>query len=487
MGKMLFRVINNSAAVMIGQLCYRLISFLTGILIVRSLSSDLYGQYSFIFVYLSFFEVFIQFGFNSILTRWVAQDPALAPRILGNALLFRVGLCLLMLPLAWAAIGWMGYPAGVQEGVFVAGLGLFMTLRTIFEVVYRVRMKMAKAFFWLCVKALLQLALVAAVSRLQQPSLMLFILIALASGYAALLAFWWAGRHEIQMDFTLDTVILRRLLREAFPLLLSGYLTMIYYRVDVFMLSKMCSFAEVGYYSVAVRIAESLDFFSTAVLVSVFPILARSFKENRAEFESTVKHAWRVQLLAVLPMVVGGWMVSRDLILFLFGAEYAAASTTLILLLIYTLFCYVGGLLANVLIACGRQGMDACFSFILVLMNIVLNSLLIPRLGYNGAAASTAMVEFSGVVLLTIYCVRNKDIRLPIPWKDIGRIVLANGVFAAALALILTITDWHILGTIAAGAVLYAAVLFIFGFVPVAKIQTYLAHFRAKPEKPHEL
>ena len=479
--RLTFQVVNNSAAVMIGQLIYRLLGFFTGVLMIRSLSSETYGEYSFIYVYLSFFEVFIQFGFNSVLTRLAAQDEKAAPRILGNAVLFRSVLSLAVIPFAYGLIGLLHYPVTVRQGVYLAGLQLFLTLRTVYEVIFRAHLRMGYSSLWLCLKGLLQLGLVALVS-LWRPSLMMYILAGLISGYAGLLGFALHSKKFLKLDFRPDWTVIKTLMRESYPLLLSGYLTMIYYRVDVFMLSKMRNFMEVGYYSVAVRFAESLDFFSAAVLASIFPVLARTFKESRPDFERAVQKGFRVMLLAGLPMLAGGSLVSKDLVIFLFGTKYLPSAATLGLLLWYTLFCYLGGLLANILIACGKQAVDAWISLILVLINIGLNFFLIPAIGFNGAAVSTVVVEVSGVILITAYAANHPHIRLPVPWKDAGRVLGMNLLFLALLAGMRAFIFIPVWIFIPLSGLIYGGLLLLFGYLKAKDFLDYIAHWKeARP------
>src|SRR3989338_3440485 len=67
------RIAKNTFAIITGDFVYQLFSFAVGVLIARSLGGRRYGEWSFIFVFLSFFDMFIKFGFDSVLTREVAR------------------------------------------------------------------------------------------------------------------------------------------------------------------------------------------------------------------------------------------------------------------------------------------------------------------------------------------------------------------------------------------------------------------------------
>ena len=304
-GKLTFRVINNSAAFIGGDLIYHFVNFLAGILIARSLGTEVYGQFSFIFVYLSFFEILTQFGLNSVLTRRLAQTKEDAPQLLGNALLLRLALIIASLPLALLVIRGMGYPVSVQQGVFLASFQLFLALRSIYETIFRVNLSMIYPALWNGLRALLNLSLVGAAVYLH-PSIFIFILAYLVSGLAAFAGLALFSRNFIRITFRPDWQLIRCLIKDSVPLLVAGYLTLLYCRIDVLMLSKMKGFAEIGYYSVATRLTEPLDMIAGSLTISLLPLLSRAFKEERGDFDEFSSKAFLGLLLVGLPLPSAG-------------------------------------------------------------------------------------------------------------------------------------------------------------------------------------
>ena len=457
------RILNNTVSVLGGDVVYHLINFVATTLVARSLGGERYGQFSFIYVYLSFFEALVQFGLNPLLTRELSRERPDAPKVLGNALILRSALVLCALPLATWIIRRLGYPLTVQEGVFLASFQLFLTLRPVYESIFKARLLMIYPAVWNAIRAFVNLAFIAVVA-FRRPAIPYFILAYLASGILGFLGLALTSRKWIKVDFHPHAKIIRYLFRESLPLVLSAYLTLLYYRIDVMMLSVMRSFKEVGYYSVATRLSESLNMISGALLVSFFPLFSRAFKEDRSEFEAHVSQAFRWILLAGLPFVLGGVWVAKDLILLFFGSEYAPSGITLAILLGYTFFCFVGSLLANVLIACGKQIADMWISAFLVLLNIGINLFLIPFWSYNGAALATVMTEVVGVFIYFFYAAWNSDIRLRFPKREIALALKVNLPFLALLFLFRALGVGSV-GLILSGAAVYGALLFLFRII----------------------
>lgn len=476
-GQTRFRIFNNAAAFFGGTLVSRLIRFATALVIVRALTGEDYGRFSFVYVYLSFYEVFVQFGFNATLTREAARSPEHEARILGNAVLFRIFLCAAVLPLVIGLVRLLNYPVSVVNGVMLASFQLFLSLRDVYDVVYRVRLKMIYPSLWNIPKTLLALGLVA-FAAFYRPSINTFILAYLTSGVLALATFAVYTRRFVRFDFRPDFPLIKRLIGESFPLLLSGYLTLIYYRTDVVMLSKMKTFLDVAYYSVVVRLTEALDLVAASLYVSIFPILSRAFHENRADFDRTVSKSLKSLILFGLPMALGGMVVAKELIVLLFGAEYLPSAVTLRILVWYTFFYFIGGLLANVLIACGKQKINACLSFTLVVLNIGLNAFLIPLYSYNGAALATVAVEIAAVTLLFLYTIRSSEIRLAMRWEELPILFILNGVFLAVLFTFHSIFKPSAFVSVPAGVLLYGLLLFAFQVVRWKQVTEYLSHWR---------
>ena len=475
------RVIRNTAAFIGGEFFYRLVNFLACIPIARTLGGEGYGQFSLIYVYLSFFEVFVQFGLNSILVRELSQSTQNAARILGNALILRSLLVLAAVPVAMIGIGFLGYPLTVEQGVMLASFQLFLTLRPVFEAVFRVRLEMIYPALFNGMRALVNLLLVLVVAA-WKPTMAFFILAYLGSGFLGMIALAFYSRRLIAFDFRFDRVITGNLMRQSAPLVISAYLTLLYYRIDVFMLSFMKTFQDVGYYSVAAKVSESLTMISTAVMISLFPLIARAYQENRSEFERLIALGFRWLLLAGLPLALGGILVARDFMVLFFGREFSPSGTTFMILLWYSFFCFIGSLLSNVLIACRKQKVDMWISFFLVCFNIFLNLILIPAFSYNGAATATVLTEVIATIVYFVYAFHSTDIAMKFPSYEIGTALKINLCFFLPLWLLQVALPIPSIGIVLVGIFFYTGLLFIFRLVSWEIVKRYFSSWKTESQ-----
>ena len=473
-GRLAHKIINNTSLLVGSEFFSRVAGFVAGILIARSLGRESYGQFSLVYTYLAFFETFVQFGLNSILVRELSQSEDRAGRILGNAVLFRIALIILAFPVSVALMRALGYPMAVRQAALLAYFQLFLSLRSIYETIFRVHLALIYPACWNAIRGIANVLLVAMVAW-WQPALPWFILAYMVSGAIAFAGIASNSRRFQRLDFRFDWPITKHLIREAAPLVASAYLTLLYYRIDVFMISKMRGFGEVGCYSVAMKVTESLAMIASAVMASLFPVLARSFKEDRAAFERQIMRASEAFFLLGFPIALGSLFVSRDLILLLFGPEYASSAPTLAILCWHIFFAFQGTLLANTLIVCGRQKVDMWISFFLVFLNIALNALLIPKWGFAGAAVATVATEAFGAVFYLTYASRDRKIAYPISLGMLGRVVKINVIFFIYLVLLNALFRVRGIPLIFSGAVFYGGLLMLERVITWQDASHYLA------------
>lgn len=76
----------------------------------------------------------------------------------------------------------------------------------------------------------------------------------------------------------------------------------------------------------------------------------------------------------------------------------------------------------------GRTGMNAVVMVVPAVLNIVLNLILLPRMGVMGAVAATVAAYAAGAVLSAL--VGRRYFNLPVPWGEFGKIGVACAVMA---------------------------------------------------------
>lgn len=164
------------------------------------------------------------------------------------------------------------------------------------------------------------------------------------------------------------------------------------YRADVYLLAFLLvdAAAPLGYYSMAVSMAEMVFFFPNAVSVLFFPHVAGSAREDSARQVPMVS---RVTLL--MTAAFGLALVPAAAVLIpVFVPAFTPALAALYILLPGVVALSITKVLSGYVSGLGRTGWTSTISIGSFVLNVVVNLILIPPFGILGAAAAS-LISYS--------------------------------------------------------------------------------------------
>lgn len=160
------------------------------------------------------------------------------------------------------------------------------------------------------------------------------------------------------------------------------------YRLDVFVLNYFLNPAEVGLYALGVVISESLWQIPSAASVALFPRSARARDRDANYFTCFVTR--QVLLLAVV-LGVAMALASPVVVPLIFGARFASSVAVIWWILPGTVALAAGKVMAADITARGKPGYNSIISIAVGILTIMLDLLLIPRMGIRGAALASSI------------------------------------------------------------------------------------------------
>ena len=222
---------------------------------------------------------------------------------------------------------------------------------------------------------------------------------------AAALVFVLTLRRRGVQSLRLDRALFRRLAGYVPVTGLIPVVNALYARADVFVLSSLGSWRDVGLYSAALRLVDLARTVTPAYARAMYPVLARLRAAGQAEYAAAAVRATRDGLLLTLPIVVGLYGCSDLVIRLLFGADLAGAGEILRILAWAVVPFSIAIVLAQVLFAADRQAVDLGVNVVSMAVSVGSAAVLVPRFGAAGAAvavvaASTvyATLQYAGVL-----------------------------------------------------------------------------------------
>lgn len=183
----------------------------------------------------------------------------------------------------------------------------------------------------------------------------------------------------------------KELLSFSLPLLLSGIIGMVLGWSDTFLLGIFRTSTEVGIYQVGFPLAYSLLMFLRSFETIYYPLSSKLFAKNKLE-EITKIYAVisRWIFIMLYPAFLLTVLFAKDIIKILFGSEYTQGSSVLIIIVIGIFIYSILGPAGVALQTFKKTRYIFWSTFACGIANILLNLMLIPKLGIEGAAFATS-------------------------------------------------------------------------------------------------
>jgi O-antigen/teichoic acid export membrane protein len=380
--------------------------FFVGVWIARYLGPEQFGLLSFANTFAGLLGVLATLGLQSIVVRDIVHNPDCAPETLGTAGILQLigGLAAYLLTLV--AIVYLR-PDDAIARTIVAILGSKMLLKASEISVYWFESKvLSKYTVWVQNGVILVFTSVKVILILQQASLIFFAWIMLAEAVVVAITLLCIMRKYglLLTKLRVSTKRAKSLLKDSWPILLSGISIMIYMKIDQIMLGHMIGDKAVGIYSTALRISELWYFIPVVLVASVFPAILESKKRSEKEYYKRLQILYDVMVVTSVGIALPMTFLSTSIVTLLFGEAYHEAGTVLSIHIWAAVFVFLGTASSTWFTAENRQALSLQQTVIGAFVNVALNLWLIPVYDVAGAAlASVLSYAIAGLFADLIY------------------------------------------------------------------------------------
>jgi O-antigen/teichoic acid export membrane protein len=210
---------------------------------------------------------------------------------------------------------------------------------------------------------------------------------------AFLIAFFLCRKKCCKWNFIFDQKKISDLLIKAFPFGLFTLFGTLYLQIDSIMLFHIRGSGATGIYGAATRIIIAVCFFTEAFMGTLYPILSRYYTGDRVKLQKTYERAFWFLYITGIPATLGLYILAKPLNLFLFRSGYDESGQILAFLSILVLLRFLGNVPATLMTAINKQFARMWLVLCATILNITLNSILIPKYSYFGAAYATVIVN----------------------------------------------------------------------------------------------
>lgn len=385
------------------KVLHTLLNFTISIVLARTLAPEGYGIYAFALSVVTLLAVPVQMGLPTLVIREVARYQFASRWDCLRGLLQRANQAILFLSIM------VGIPA------LMLGFWLFDTMEPtqLATLAWAFLLLPLAAFNRLreaALQGLRHVVLAQIPDKLFLPTafLGLVVVVSVTFGLTPPLAMALYAT-SVGMAFMLGTIFLVRTLpgvvrvtapryetriwlKSVLPLSMLAGLSVINAQTDIFMLGLLSTSENVGLYRVAYSGAALVVFTLTAVNAVLAPHIARLYEAGDTErLQKMVTRSVRWSFFAALPVVAIFVVFGGRILEFVFGADFRPSWMAMAILCIAQLVNVAVGSVHVILNMTGHERETMKGAFYAAILNVVLNVLLIPRFGIEGAAIATGI------------------------------------------------------------------------------------------------
>ena len=418
------RVINNMGWLLGGKIVNMILSFFVSLATARYLGPDNFGSINYVAAYVSFFSSITSLGLSVIVIKEISMGKEDDNEVIWTGILMR------FLTAVFSTIAVIALVSITDKSdplmVKIAILESIAILASAFDTF----------MYWFQGKLLGKYTSIASVVAYIGMSLYRIYLLA---NNADIL--WFAFATSV--DTLLLSLILmlcyvrengfhpkvsvrlgKSLMKQSYHYMISGLIAILYSKIDQIMLKQMLDTYSVGLYTAALTIAGLWGMIPSAFIQSVSPILYKNAEESRGMFYKRLRQSYAGIWLLNICWSLGVSIFSYWVIYLLYGKAYLGARGALVIVVWYTGITSIGSLTQVYLATENKNKYVNYFALAGLVTDVILNALLIPRMGILGAAIAT-LVTYTVIHIVMPLAIKDT--------RDAGRLIIQGMLFRDVL------------------------------------------------------
>lgn len=403
--KQLFRnkIFTNMRWLVSGRILQMAIALVINMITARYLGVNNYGIINYIASYVSFFTPICSLGLESIIIKELVDKPDHQGETIGTAMGMR------MISSVFSMIAIMLFLLLVDRGnVMMLGVALVQSMilvfntADLFEFWYQSRLE-SKVSVTVRTVGYLITAVYKIAILVFQKSIYWFAFTNTLDMIIAFILLSIVYRKSGGQKLTFNFATGKKMLKISYNFIISGLMVAVYAQMDKIMLGQMLDTYTVGLYSVGIYICSLWNFIPDAMIASLRPGIMAAKKVNEETYIRKLKQMYALIIWISILYAVGVCIFSKYIILILYGKDFLGARAPLMIAVWYCGFSLLGSARDVWIICEGHQKYSKWFALIGAMTNLILNLLLIPKIGMIGAAIATLTTQIMtgfGVTLL---------------------------------------------------------------------------------------
>jgi O-antigen/teichoic acid export membrane protein len=401
------RIARNITLLLSSELVGFGILFCITVLIARYLGSTGFGYYSFVLAFVGLFQLIAESGLGTILIREIAVDRKNLPSLLGSSKSLIWILSIAVLALILLTASFISMEDTVRKATFIMGAAVLATVHAMgYNSVFRAMEEFEYNAIGFVLHKVILLTLTVIVIKFRLG------LVEIALSYLVSNVTLWffyylvVRRRYLRPKMSVNINQWKRLISEAAPIGIASILRKISWQVDILILSAMGTAASVGLFSAPYKIIHAFNMISGTLAIPLFPFFSRLAKVSTEDVFHACEKNLKFLFIISIPLTVILTALSYPIVSMVYGEKFLNSHSALQILGFVLLFLFPSSQFLYIFSALGKQKLYTVSSFLSLILNIVLDLILIPKLDFIGACIGTLVAE-SALFGISLYFIKS--------------------------------------------------------------------------------
>ena len=372
------------------------VGLFVGVWVARYLGPERFGLFSFAQSFVGLFTVIATLGLDGIVVRELVKDESPKNRLLGTAFYLQLMGAFFVLLLLGIAISFTSNDTYTNALIFIIASATIFQSFNVVDMYFQSKV-MSKYIVYSNIISLLISTSIKVILILTEAPLIAFAFVILFDSFVLAVGYIYfflkKSTFKIwELSFDKSTAI--GLLKDSWPLILSGIVISIYMKIDQVMIKEMLGSEAVGQYAAAVRLSEAWYFIPMVIASSLFPAIVNAKKISEKLYYERLQKLYDLMVWMAIAIALPMTFLSDYVVNLLYGNQYNEAGSVLMIHIWAGVFVFLGVAFSKYLTIENLTKKMFYRTFIGSILNITLNYFLIKIYGITGAAIATLLSQF---------------------------------------------------------------------------------------------
>jgi O-antigen/teichoic acid export membrane protein len=397
------RYFKNTSWLFAEKILRMVVGLFVGIWVARYLGPEQFGLLSYAQSFVGLFAAIATLGLDGIVVRELVKDPSRQHELIGTAFWLKLIGAMIVLVILALAITFTSNDTHTNILIFIIASAVIFQAFNVVDMYFQAKV-LSKYVVFANIIALLISSLVKIFLILTHAPLIAFAWVTLFDSVILALGFVYFYLKNTSNPifqnwlFKKSTAIV--LLKDSWPLILSGIVISIYMKIDQVMIKEMINTEAVGQYAAAVRLSEAWYFIPMVIASSLFPAIINAKQQSEALYYSRLQKLYDLMVWMAIAIALPMTFLSDWIIYLLYGEQYHQSGSVLMIHIWAGVFVFLGVASGKWLLTENLQILSFLRTFYGMTLNIILNFILIPKYGIQGASVAT-LISYMTVSLFS--------------------------------------------------------------------------------------